>query len=202
MNIFKKILGNIVPSLRNDDHDAPEESKYFPEKELPVDEEFTTKFKYNGGKFLYCENEEELKEMFISILQENDWFEHEAITYERNLEHYLIENKILFRNPINPVFILCSCESLIAQDGSVLFSSEQFLHHKAADLPKDVIVVATTSQITRSVSDGMRKIKYKYGSQIPSNISTLQIFKEHDEKDFTKYGMNVKNLYLLLLEDM
>lgn len=202
MNIFKKILGNIVPSLRNDDQDAKEESKYFPEKELPVDEEFTLKFKHNGGKFLYCENEEELNEMFISILQENDWFEHEAITYEKKLEHYLIENKIFYKNPTQPIFILTSCESLIAQEGSVLFSSEQFLHYKPSDLPKDIIVIATTSQITRTKSDGMRKIKYKYGSNIPSNISTLQSFKEHQGEDFLKYGLITKNLYLLLLEDL
>lgn len=201
MNIFKKILGNLVPSLR-DDNQSGEESKYFPEKELPVDEEFTMRFRHNGGKFLYCENEEELNETFVSILQENDWFEHEALTFEKELQPYLIENKLLYKNPVNPVFLLTNCESLIAQDGSILFSSRQFLHHKSNDLPKDIIVIARTSQITRSKSDGLRKIKYKYGSNIPSNITTLQCFKEHHGDDFLQYGTVPKNLYLLLLEDL
>src|SRR5690606_2999903 len=144
MNIFKKILGNLVPSLKEDTDTSRDESKYLPEKEIPVDELFTFNFKKNGGKFIYCENENELNENFISILQENDWFEIEAITYERKLHHFLIENKISYINTVNPLFFLCSCESLIADDGSILFSSQQFLHHKSNELPSDIVVIAKT----------------------------------------------------------
>jgi len=202
MNIFKKILGNIVPSLKEDTNVVKNESKYLPEIEIPVDELFTFNFKNNGGKFIYCENEIELHEYFISILQENDWFEKEAITFEKKLESFLIENRIPFYNVINPNFFLCSCESLIADDGSILFSSQQFLHHKSNELPRDIVVVAKTSQITRSKSDGLRGIKFRYGSNIPSNITTLQSFKEIVNDDFLQYGIIPKNLYLLLLEDL
>ncbi len=37
-----------------------------PEIKLPVDERFTINFKANGGKFLYCEN---LDEIFYSLEQ-------------------------------------------------------------------------------------------------------------------------------------
>ena len=47
----------------------------------PVDEKFTFNFKKNGGKFLYCENLTELKEQFENILEENDWFEKEAVLF-------------------------------------------------------------------------------------------------------------------------
>ncbi len=200
MNIFKKILGNIVPSLRENDEEK--ESKYLPDKIVPLDEEFTLNFKNNGGKFLYCENEEDLNETFISILQENDWFEIEAQTFELPLQSYLIENRLLYKNPVNPLFFLCNCEGLISQDGSILFSSKQFLHYKSNELPKNIIVIGKTSQITRTKSDGLRKIKYKYGSNIPSNITTLQCFKERVSDDFLQYGIEPKNLYLLLLEDL
>jgi hypothetical protein len=42
------------------------------------------KFIYNQrmAKFLYCENQEEVKEQFENILEENDWF---AKCYETNL---------------------------------------------------------------------------------------------------------------------
>lgn len=202
MNIFKKILGNFVPSLKEETPLHQNESKYLPEKEIPVDELFTFNFKNNGGKFIYCENESELNENFISILQENDWFEKEAITFEKKLQPFLIENRIPFQDPINPVFFLSTCESLIADDGSILFSSQQFLHHKSTDLPKDIIVIAKTSQITRSKSDGLRGIKFRYGSNIPSNITALQCFKEVISNDFLQYGIVPKNLYLLLLEDL
>ncbi|WP_177764681.1 LUD domain-containing protein [Flavobacterium sp. I3-2] len=202
MNFFKKILGNIVPSMKEENSSDKNESKYLPEPEIPVDELFTFNFKNNGGKFIYCENELELQEYFISILQENDWFEKEAITFEKKLHPFLIENRIIFHNVVDPVFFLCSCESLIADDGSILFSSHQLLHHKSNELPKDIIVIAKTSQITRSKSDGLRGIKYRYSSNIPSNITTLQNFKEVINDNFLQYGIAPKNLYLLLLEDL
>ncbi|MDN3709470.1 hypothetical protein QW060_20965 [Myroides ceti] len=91
---------------------------------------------------MYCENEEDLNETFISILQENDWFEIEAQTFELPLQSYLIENRLLYKNPVNPLFFLCNCEGLISQDGSILFSSKQFLHYKSNELPKNIIVIA------------------------------------------------------------
>lgn len=202
MSIFRKIFGNFVSSSKDEKPRSREESKYFPEVELAVDEEFTDKFKKNGGKFLYCLTPEELNETFISILQENDWFEKEALTFEKNLQKYLYENRLTYVNPQQPEFILTSCESLIANEGSILFSSQQFSQFKPSDLPINIVVMATTSQITRSKSDGLRKIKTKYGSNIPSNISTLQCFKECAKDDFLQYGNVRKNLYLLLLEDL
>ncbi len=198
MNIFKKILSTFTSSRQNKDE---EESKYLPEKEIPVDEQFTCNFKLNGGKFLYCETEEELEENFISILQENDWFEIEALTFEKDLQHYLSENKLSYKNPSNPMFLLTGCESLIAQDGSVLFSSKQLFHYKPNELPKNIIVIAKASQITRSKSDGLRNIKMRYANEIPTNITTMQHFKESKTDNFLQYGIQAKNLYLLLLED-
>ncbi len=198
MNIFKKILSSLTSSRQTNDD---ENSKYLPEKEIPVDEQFTHNFKVNGGKFLYCENEEELEENFISILQENDWFEIEALTFEKDLQHFLVENRLSYKNPVNPIFFLTNCEGLIAQDGSILFSSKQLLHYKANELPKNIIVVAKTSQITRSKSDGLRNIKIRYANEIPTNITTMQHFKESTGDDFLQYGIQCKNFYLLLLED-
>ncbi|SFN40602.1 hypothetical protein SAMN05421741_10519 [Paenimyroides ummariense] len=198
MNIFKKFLSSFS-SPRQDKNE--EEGKYLPEKETPVDEQFTHNFKTNGGKFLYCENEEELDENFISILQENDWFEIEALTFEKGLQHFLSDNKLNYKNPANPIFLLTSCESLIAQDGSILFSSKQLFHYKPNELPKNIIVVAKASQITRSKSDGLRNIKIRYANEIPTNITTMQHFKESKNDDFLQYGIQAKNFYLLLLED-
>ena len=39
-----------------------------PEVKLPVDERFTINFKANGGKFLYCENMQEVQSSLKSIL--------------------------------------------------------------------------------------------------------------------------------------
>lgn len=169
---------------------------------VPADEKFTFNFKKNGGKFLYCENLEEVKEQFENILEENDWFESEAVCFEPKLYHLLDENKIAYNRPSNPKFLLASCENLIADEGSVLFSSNQIRQNKPNELPSNIVILATTSQILESKSDGLRVIKKKYEKDYPTNITTIKYFEKAKEEDFLQYGSAPKNLYLLLLEDL
>ena len=63
MSLFRKIFGsksqNSGEELKSDDR-----GKYMPEIKLPIDERFTINFKANGGKFLYCED---LNEVFGNL---------------------------------------------------------------------------------------------------------------------------------------
>jgi hypothetical protein len=200
MSLFKKIFGagNDTPN----DEGISEYNNAPSELNVPVDEKFTRNFKKNGGKFLYCENLDEVREQFENILEENDWFESEALCFEQRLFSMLEENKLKFDKPQNPKFLLASCENLIADDGSVLFSSNQIKQFKPNELPVNMVILATTSQIIESMTDGMRLIKKKYDKQYPTNITTIKYFEKATEEDFLQYGSAPKNLYLLLLEDL
>ena len=200
MSLFRKFFGT-----GNESSDEERESEFSGSQSnfsAPVDEKFTFNFKKNGGKFLYCENLTELKDQFENILEENDWFESEVVCYESKLFSMLDENKLLYTNPSNPKFLLASCENLIAEEGSILFSSNQIKQKKPNDLPTNIVVVATTSQIIESTSDGLRSIKKKYDKDYPNNITTIKYFEKAKEEDFLQYGSTAKNLYLLLLEDL
>jgi hypothetical protein len=201
MSLFRKIFGT-----GNDASDEESQSEFNNTPSsfslLPVDEKFTYNFKKNGGKFLYCENLNEVKDQFLNILEENDWFECEALCYEPKLFSMLDENKLNYNKPSNPVFLFASCENLIADEGSVLFSSNQIKQNKPNDLPNNIIILATTSQILETKSDGLRVIKKKYDKDYPTNITTIKYFEKAKDEDFLQYGSTAKNLYLLLLEDL
>lgn len=200
MSLFRKLFGT-----GNDASDEESQSEFNNTPSsfslLPVDERFTYNFKKNGGKFLYCENLTEVKEQFLNILEENDWFECEALCYEQKLFSLLEENKLKYNAPAHPKFLLASCENLIAEDGSVLFSSNQIKQNRPDDLPNNIVVLATTSQILESKSDGLREIKKKYDKNYPSNITTIKYFEKAKDENFLQQGSVPKNLYLLLLED-
>jgi hypothetical protein len=200
MSLFKKIFGTSNDASSEDKNQ--ETSPFLPEKEIPADEMFTMNFRKNGGKFLYCDNLDEIHEQFLNILEENDWFECEALCYEPKLFGLLEENKLVYKNTANPKFLLSSCENLIADEGSILFSSNQIKQNKPNDLPANIIIFATTSQILNSKSDGLREIKRKYDKDYPTNITTIKYFEKAKEEDFLQYGSVAKNLYLLLLEDL
>ncbi|WP_162127430.1 LUD domain-containing protein [Flavobacterium phycosphaerae] len=201
MSLFRKFFG-----AGNDASDEESQSEFNNTPSsfslLPVDEKFTYNFKKNGGKFLYCENLNEVKDQFLNILEENDWFECEALCYETKLFSMLDENKLSYDKPENPKFLFASCENLIADEGSVLFSSNQIKQNKPNDLPINIIILATTSQILETKSDGLRVIKKKYDKDYPTNITTIKYFEKAKDEDFLQYGSTAKNLYLLLLEDL
>ena len=200
MSLFRKFFGSSQEPAGEENQN--EYNNMPSDLSIPADEKFTFNFKKNGGKFLYCENLEEVKEQFENILEENDWFESEAVCFEPKLFHLLDENKIAYNRPSNPKFLLASCENLIADEGSVLFSSNQIRQNKPNELPSNIVILATTSQILESKSDGLRVIKKKYEKDYPTNITTIKYFEKAKEEDFLQYGSAPKNLYLLLLEDL
>ena len=199
MNIFKKFF----KSSSQEEEKGEEKSPFLEEKnDIPADELFMTKFVKNGGKFLYCVDMGEVKHHFENILEENDWFEKEVLCLESSLYSILDENKLTYQDVKSPSFLFASCEKLIADEGSVLFSSKQIKQNKPNELPVNIVVFATTSQIVSSKSDGLRVIKNKYKTDYPTNITTFKYFEKAKVESFMQYGSVPKNLYLLLLEDL
>lgn len=200
MSLFRKFFGTNNPASEGEQES--EFSNSYTENATSIDEKFIYNFKKNGGKFLYCENQEEVKEHFENILEENDWFESEVLCHEPNLFGMLDDNKLVYNKPVSPKFFLASCENLIAEEGSILFSSNQIKQNKPNELPTNIIITAKTSQILGTKSDGLSAIKKKYERDYPTNITTIKYFEKAKEEDFTQYGSSAKNLYLLLLEDL
>ena len=200
MNLLKKLFGKKPKSEIS--INESEESSYFPKDSAPIDEKFTYIFNKNGGKFLYCLSMDEVLESFHNILEENKIAKEDVYCINQQLGSKFNSNKFNFKKQKENSFFLTTCESLIAKNGSILFSSNQIKEKKLNELPSKFIVFATTSQLTDTISEGMRKIKNQSKNLIPSNITTIQDFETNKEKDFMSYGSSTKNLYLLLLEDL
>lgn len=199
MSIFKKWFGS---SSSSDDQNQEDYNPYLPENNMPADELFMSNFLKNGGKFIYCENIDEVKNQFENILEENDWFENEVLCLEPHLFALLDENKLPYKDVKKPSFLFTGCENLIADEGSVLFSSKQIKQNKPNELPLNIVVFAAMSQIVSNKSEGLRKIKNKYKTDYPTNITTFRYFEKAKDESFMQYGSVPKNLYLLLLEDL
>jgi hypothetical protein len=173
-----------------------------PQVKLPIDESFTINFKANGGKFLYCENLNEVFENTNLIFQENNWVDKSGYFYDKNLKERFESLDLKIDSLKDATYFFTTCENLIADDGSILISSHQIAESKLIEFPNNFIVFATTSQIVTNIGEGLRQIKNKNAQKIPTNITTIKHFKDLDEKDFLTYGSASKNLYLLLLEDL
>jgi hypothetical protein len=178
---------------------------HMPDLNIPVDEKFTIHFKKNGGKFIYCDSLSEVSEALSNIIIENNWVKHPFFVMNTRLEERFSKENITFTKKTKESEVFFStCEHLIAQNGSILVCSNQLMEKKLNELPDNIIVFATTSQLVESIGEGLKKIKKKYGHSIPANITTLKHFRATNENsdDFLTYGSSSKNLYLILLEDL
>ena len=202
MSLFRKFFG-LKPDQATEEIKSADRGRYMPEIKLPIDEKFTINFKANGGKFLYCENLNEIYQTLQRIIEENNWENEETLIYDENVKSKFKNSSLKpTKNSGDATFFLTTCENLIANDGSLLISSKQIFEKKLPELPINFIVFATTSQIVETIGEGLRGIKAKNRQKIPTNITTIKHFKSGDEKDFLSYGSSAKNLYLLLLEDL
>lgn len=200
MSLFRRLLGS--KNKVETDSKKGGHSKYYPKTKLPIDEKFTYNFNRNGGKFIYCIDAKEIQEAFDNILAENDWYEQDTFCIDENLIQLFDGYNLTFTKNTQSRFFLSTCESLVANDGSILLSSRQVKEKKLHELPSNFVIYATTSQFVENISEGLRIIKNNCDGKIPTNITTIKDFETEKEKDFMSYGSSTKNLYLLLLEDL
>ncbi|KQC32902.1 lactate utilization protein B/C [Nonlabens agnitus] len=208
MGIFKKIFRKVSVTSESGRSTA-ERSKYMPEEKLPLDEQFIHNFSRQGGRFLYAVDENEVQQHFEDILVEHDFFETPVFCYDEQLKERFNGFNLDFNQHLRESsFFLSTCEYIIADNGAILFSSNQIKENKPKQLPDTFVVLASTSQIVESIGEGLRGIKHHNSrGSIPTNITTLKNFQDQSltkekEKDLMNYGVPNKRLYLILLEDL
>lgn len=201
MGVFGKLFGG---GKKVSKETVETRGEHMPDLKIPIDEKFTIYFKKNGGKFIYCEDFTEVQTALENIVSENDWQNHLFYTLDKRINERFASEKLAFTNNSNESDIFfTTCENLIAHNGSILVCSHQIKEKKLNELPGNLIVFATTSQLVDSISEALKVIKKKYPNKIPDNITTLKHFlpTQENKNDFLSYGSTSKNVYLLLLED-
>jgi len=194
MNFLKKLFKN-SEKLKNEEIKNQKVS-------LSLDDSFVHNFIKHGGKFLYCHKKEDVTSNIQNIIKENNW---ETISYKnKNLAKLISSIDIKTESDFNKnIPFFTTCEQLISQNGSILFSSNQIGDKRISSLTNDFIVFATTSQIVKNMGESLTGIRVKHKDNLPTNITSIKNYGNNNEDDFMNYGNNnSKNLYLLLLENL
>ncbi|KFD39226.1 hypothetical protein AT05_06240 [Schleiferia thermophila str. Yellowstone] len=159
---------------------------------------FARKFTESGGKFVFCENKEEILDTLKNIAEEENA---EVISCnDPKLKNLLLESGIQcfteLSKPADAAFI--TCELLIVKTGAILVTANQTFHNKINSLPNTIIVFARTNQILDKLNNALTAIKMKYPpKEIPSMITTLKGPKSDGFEDPNSVSAT-KNIYLIL----
>jgi len=204
--VLKSVRNALISKTDNPFPNVENESSVFVESNNPyIDITFAEEFSKVGGKFIYCENENELILNLHALYDEYKY----GNTYclENEIKEILTLAKIPFSDN-NEDFIksgvcITYCECLVARFGSIVVSSRQVSGRRANIYPPVHIVLAYTTQLVMDIKDALNMIKNKYENKIPSLISLITgPSRTADiEKTLVMGAHGPKELFVFLIEN-
>ncbi|MDD3877124.1 MAG: lactate utilization protein [Bacteroidales bacterium] len=201
-NVRNAIISKSSPPFENVDFD----SSVYVEHQTPYpDIIFAEEFSKVGGKFVYCEDENELITNLIYLF--NAYNYHQVYCADNEIKEILTLAKIPYVDGVDSLLKadagITYCEFMIARFGSIMISSRQAQGRKGIIFPPVHIVLAFTSQIVMEIKEAFNKMKVKYNNKLPSMISLITgPSRTADiEKTLVMGAHGPKELYVFLIED-
>jgi len=204
--ILKKIRKALIQRSVQEIGDVDKDSEIFVTSDEPLEIQFAQNFSATNGKFVFCENEAEFIESFDFLAKDNEW--ENIFCLEPEIKTILAKGNIKFSDREEDLLKtdigLTLCECLIARTGSVMVSSKQASGRRVPIYSNFHIVVAYTSQIVNNIRDGLKFIREKYNSQLPSMISTITgPSRTADiEKTLVQGAHGPREMFVFLIDDL
>lgn len=204
--VLKSIRNAILGKTPNPFSDVDLESKIYGELDESLALNFAQEFTNLGGKFIYCEDEEDLK----SVLK--DFFRSEEVQplfcNESNIKATLNDLEIPFTDKASDLKTIygaiTSCEFLIARFGSVMVSSGLSSGRKLNFYPEKHLVIAYASQLVPETKDALVSMREKYDGKLPSMITQISgASRTADIEKTLVMGMHgPKEIYVFFVDDI
>ena len=172
--LLKKIRKALLEKRDNPYPNLEDLPHYAPDDEL-LEVTFAEQFTAVSGQFVYCEDEIQFIENLLLLAEERKWTK--IYCWEPGLQEVLTRYEYPFletdRDFEQAQVGFTLCEALIARNGSILLSNANMAGRRLSIYPPVHIVLAYTSQLVPDLKDGFKLIKQKYGSQLPSMLTTV-----------------------------
>ena len=177
-NSRESIIGKIRKALAENSlpmpfPEADKLTAFYDNGSLSPEEKFAQEFSALGGKFVYCENEQELMEQLDALADTMRWTKMHSkdsflLTLFQEQEITLVQQG----NDMSDIEVGISlCESLVARTGSVLVSAAQEYGRALPVYSPIHITVAFANQLVWDISDAFTLLNEKYKHNLPSLIS-------------------------------
>ncbi len=166
---------------------------------------FAQEFTKVGGKFVFCETQEELISDLETLIEENDL--KPLFCSDNRLFNLLTKSGIHATNDPSKFATLKAaitfCEFLIARHGSIMVSSRSGPGRRINVFPDVHIVLAHSSQMVDDLKQAFSALREKYPQRLPSMISVVTgPSRTADiEKTLVMGAHGPKELFLFLLDD-
>lgn len=203
--VLKKIRNALMSKSENPFPSLDLETSVYQPMEDSLDITFAQEFSKVAGKFIYCENEADLKNNLITLIAENNW--KNIFCVEPGIKNILEGAGIPYNSDEANLHDMDAgityCEYLIARLGSIMVSSKQPSGRRLNVFPESHIVIAYSSQLVPDIKDALKKMQEKYHNNLPSLITVITgPSRTADiEKTLVMGAHGPKQLYLFLIDE-
>ena len=202
--ILKKIRKALLEKRENPYPNLEESQLYQNNDELP-EVLFAEQLTAVSGNFIYCENGIDFIENILELADKFNW--RKIYCWEPELQELLKHYEFPFYQTDKDFEMaevgITLCEALIARNGSVLVSNQNAAGRRLSIYPHHHIVIARMGQMVLDLKDAFQLLKNKYGTQIPSMISTITGPRRTAdiEKTLVLGAHGPKELFVFLVDD-
>ncbi|HNY02517.1 MAG TPA: LUD domain-containing protein [Bacteroidales bacterium] len=203
--ILKKVRDALIEKTEVPYPIIDQESTVLKDLNEPPDVTFAEELVRIGGKFVYCESEDEFLSTLESFILEKDW----GVLYCQDpvLQKLLHSGGIPFEG--NPEALtearigITRCEYLVARHGTAMVSSRLSPGRRIAVYPEIHLVMAYASQLVPDLKQALSGLKKKYRDQYPSMVSLISgPSRTADiEKTLVMGAHGPRELYVFLIDD-
>ncbi len=145
----------------------------FAKDKASLAEQYAIELTNLGGRFIYCENNEDMLAKFLMLADNLNWTK--VAVKDAHLISLFGEKNMSFVNPDYNIdesnAAISSCERLVARTGSAVYSSAQAYGRQLPIYTPIHITVAYTSQLTKDWQEAKDAIMEKYNGKLPSMLS-------------------------------
>ena len=201
--MLKSVRDALIERVANPYLGLDLETSVYHDPKTGLDIEFAENFIRNGGKFVYCEGIQEAVDSIRFFAQQEDW--DKIYCAEDTLKRILTHAGLPFTDNPNELFVrkagMTTCDFLIAQTGSILFSSQSASGRRILSVLDTHIVIGTIAQIEPDLKSAFKLIKEKFSAKMPSMFSIVNGLSRIEDIDGEmQQGLGAKQLFLFLID--
>lgn len=204
--VLKSIRNSLLGKTPNPYSEVDTDSKIYTDLDESLALNFAQEFTDLGGKFIYCEDEDDLKNVLYQFIQSEDL--QPLYCREIELKNMLLDMDVSFIEEESELknikSALTGCEFLIARFGSVLVSSASNSGRRANFFAEKHLVVAYASQLVPEIKDALIGMREKYNGKLPSMITQITgASRTADIEKTLVLGMHgPKEIYVFFVDDI
>ena len=171
-----------------------------------LDIKFATKFIDAGGKFIFCETMQQAIDTLKMLKEENNW--KHVFCWENEIKDAFCDNNfqkgMIGYTIENSEAAVSLCESLAADEGTIILNPKQASRRRLSCFPKTHIIIADVAHLTPLEADALNVFKQKNKGELPSvvKLGTCNTGHFYDKQRLILNADGTEDIYVFLVDEI